>query len=169
MLSGKTVSLEDSMVRGTVRVITVDGDKAWVVSDNQSTCGSCTAAKSCGTKAITSYFSKKTPPLKIDNSFNGVIGERIEVGINNSTILKASALIYMPPLVGLLCGVMTGTVFSAGDVVSMLVGAVGLLSGFYASRFLCVSKHCSDEVLPFFLRKLEVVDKGKRSKLYPRH
>jgi len=156
-------NLHSSMVSGIVRIVDTRGRMAWVESDNQSACGGCSLSKGCGTKALSGYFHKKMPPLEIVNDFGGVTGERIEIGIYNSTILKVSALIYLMPLVGLIMGALTGESLGGGDLSSMIFGAVGFTFGYYISKSLYISKHLASSVIPVFLKKLRTVEIAENS------
>lgn len=142
------------MVCGIVRIVAIKGLAAWVESDNQSACSGCAVVKGCGTKAISGYFNKDIGPLEMVNSFDGIIGDRIEVGIYNSTILKVSALIYLMPLVGLIIGAILGDALGGSDLFSMAFGIIGFTSGFYISKSLYASKQFASSVMPVFLKKL---------------
>ncbi len=147
-------TLQDGMVTGIVRIVAIKGEKAWVESESQSACGGCAVTKSCGTKAITKYFGKKSVPLEMDNHFNGYMGDRLEVGIKNSTILKVSALIYLLPLLGLIMGGLLGDLLSGSDFFAMVFSLLGLMVGFHLSRSLYVSESFAAAVAPVFLKKL---------------
>jgi len=146
------------MVCGIVRVVAAKGNSVWVESDNQSACGGCSMAKGCGTKVISGYFNKDIGPLKMNNNFDGVIGDKIEVGIYNTTILKVSALIYLMPLVGLVIGAVSGDALGGGDISAMIFGAIGFAFGFYISKFLYISKHVAASVVPVFLKRITPVE-----------
>ncbi len=156
-------NLQMSMVCGIVRVVATKSAAAWVESDNQSACGGCSMAKGCGTKVISGYFSKDIGPLKMVNDFDGVVGDRIEVGIYNTTILKVSALIYLIPLVGLITGAILGDALGGGDITSMAFGAIGFTLGFYFSKSLYSSKHFAASIVPVFLKKLKPAQKIENS------
>lgn len=145
----------DGVIRGVVRVVALNGERAWVEAESQSACGGCSAAKGCGTKSISRYFGNRTAPLEIVNDFNGLVGDRIEVGIKNSTVIKVSALIYLVPMIGLAGGAALGELLSAGDIVTMGLSLLGLAIGFYISRSLYISNRFAAAVMPVFLRKLE--------------
>ena len=149
-----SLSLEDSMVRGVVRVVSVQDDSVWVVSENQSACGGCSQAKACGTKTLAGFFSKRMAPLSMDNNFHGLVGDRIEVGMRNSTILKVSALIYMLPLLAMFIGAVLGSALNMGDGIAMLISLAALISGVLVSRSIYVSARFSAVVVPIYLRKL---------------
>lgn len=156
-------SNDDGMVRGTVRVVAINHQRAWVEAESEAACGGCAVAKGCGTKAISGYFSKRNIPIEIANDFNGSVGDRIEVGLRNSTILKVSAVIYLLPLVGLMTGAITAELLQAGDSLVMILGILGLGCGFYAAKSLYVSQRFANAVTPVFLRKLEPAKQAVRS------
>ncbi len=150
------------LIRGTVRVVAIRDRVAWVEAESQAACGGCAAAKGCGTKTLSSYFSKKTAPLRMVNDFGGTVGDRIEVGIRNSTILKVSALIYLLPLLGLIVGALIGDALNGSDFVAMCFSLAGLLFGFYLSRLFYRSARFAASIVPVFLNKLPPLKTAER-------
>ncbi|MBL4800967.1 MAG: SoxR reducing system RseC family protein [Emcibacter sp.] len=149
---------QDELIKGVVRVVKIEGTTAWVESETQSACGSCAMSKGCGTKVISGYFDKNIIPLVMLNDFDGVIGDRIEVGISNAAILKVSALIYLLPLMGMVAGAILGESFNAGDIFSVILSVVGLSLGFLLSRIRYSSDRFTANITPIFLKKLERVE-----------
>ena len=148
----------DDMIIGVVHVVEIKGTSAWVESETKSACGGCAMAKGCGTKVISGYFGKKFVPLKLLNDFDGIVGDRIEVGIYNSTILKASALLYLLPLLGMIVGAIMGTSMNEGDFFSIILSIIGLISGFALTKTLYSSDHMTTSITPIFLKKLGPVN-----------
>lgn len=148
----------DGMIRGTVRVTAVRGERAWVESESQTACGGCAATGSCGTHAISRYFGNKVVPLELNNDFDGNIGDRLEVGLMSTTLLKVAALIYLLPLAGLAIGALTAAAFNGSDGLTVAFGLVGLISGLQVSRTLYASKRFAGAVVPVVLKKLEPVE-----------
>lgn len=85
------------------------------------------ACASCG-KCITSS-EKKDILVEVENTIGAKVGDHVEVNMENVKVLKATALAYLIPLVGLLVGTI-GTYFileSIGiksniEIISALVG-----------------------------------------------
>lgn len=154
IIQGNSLNFRDDMICGVVRVVAIEGTTAWVESETQSACGSCAMAKGCGTKVISGYFDKNIVPLEMVNNFDGVVGDRIEVGICNATILKVSALIYLLPLLGMIAGAILGASLNAGDFFSVLFSVLGLICGFTISRSLYFSARFAASIVPVFLKKL---------------
>ncbi|MEG1312519.1 MAG: SoxR reducing system RseC family protein [Romboutsia sp.] len=99
------------------------------------------ACASCG-KCVTSS-ERKDIVVEVDNTIGAKIGDHVEVNMENVNVLKATALAYLIPLLGLLLGTI-GTYFildilgvvSNIEVISTMVG---LLSTYIA--FLILKKN----------------------------
>ncbi len=141
----------NDLICGIVRVVVVTDTKAWVESEAKSACGSCAMAKGCGTKVISGYFGKNAAPFEMANDFEGAVGDRLEIGIENTAILKASALIYLLPLAGLVIGAILGAALNTSDIFSAGLGLIGLMAGFFLARHLSAAT----SIMPVFLKKLE--------------
>ncbi len=141
----------NDFICSSVRVVTATVTKVWVEPDTKSSCGGCAMAKGCGTKVISGYFSKNTAPFEMANDFDAIEGDRLEIGIDNTTILKAAAIIYLLPLAGLVFGALLGNSLSMNDIFSAGLGLTGFLAGFFLARYLS----STTSIMPVFLRKLE--------------
>jgi len=146
------------LARAIVTVVSVDGQTAHVESSGGAGCSSCAGSRNCGTKSLMAIFGNKTVPLKIDNVFDAAVGDQIEIGIEQATILKLSALSYLLPLLGLLGGGSIATVANASDLVSFGLGLSGLLAGFAYSRHLYTSDKWERDISPVCLRRVSSGD-----------
>ena len=146
--------LQPGLLRGTVRIVSAVDNKVFVEAVDQSTCGSCAASSGCGTKLIVSAFGRKSAPLQMMNDFGGVVGDRLEVGISQATLLKLSALMYLVPLVGLIVGTVFGTLADLGDGYLLICGLSGALIGIGYSRSVYRSRRFGEAIAPVYLRKL---------------
>lgn len=86
-----------------IGVITaVDKDHIWVETEVKTTCGSCEAQENCGTGVVAKAFSPKKEQLILRCSQEAQVGQRVKLGIQESHLVKASALIYVVPLFALI-------------------------------------------------------------------
>ncbi|MGL6107044.1 SoxR reducing system RseC family protein [Romboutsia sp.] len=85
------------------------------------------ACASCGKCATTS--EKKDVIVEVDNTIGAKVGDRVAVNMESVNVLKAAAIVYILPLIGLLGGtIITYYVLSAiGSVnnIEIISGAVG--------------------------------------------
>ncbi len=115
-------------------VIAVEGTHAWVETSLKSSCSHCTTT-SCGTGALATHFSKRSTSIRVENSQNANPGDAVIIGLDESSVLQASALVYMLPLITLFLGAYLG--FLGGDsaasaeLLSITGGVIGLIAGLF--------------------------------------
>lgn len=68
----------------------------------KSTCGSCEAQSNCGTGAIAKVLASKPEDLQFYYDGRVSVGQKVKLGIPEQSLLKASSLVYLLPLVALL-------------------------------------------------------------------
>ncbi|MGX4598541.1 SoxR reducing system RseC family protein [Faecalimicrobium sp. JNUCC 81] len=90
------------------------------------------ACASCG-KCVTSS-EKKDILVEVENAIGAKIGDHVEVNMDNVKVLKATAFVYLIPLMGLLIGTI-GTYFileslGAKSNIEMISAIVGFLTTF---------------------------------------
>ncbi|WP_158970421.1 SoxR reducing system RseC family protein [Paraglaciecola sp. L3A3] len=74
----------------------------WVETQIKSTCGSCEAQSNCGTGAIAKVFANKRESIKFQYDGAIDIGQEVKLGIAEESVLKASILVYILPLLVLI-------------------------------------------------------------------
>jgi len=140
------------MVEGVARVVAADGSVAWLEPEPGSSCGGCMSAALCGTKAGGSRQAAKRFPLANDADLH--VGERVVVGIEESSLLRASMVAYGLPLAAMLtAAVVASKIFMAGDGAAGLAGLAGLLLGLAAARLCADRLSIRGELTPHFLRR----------------
>lgn len=106
------------------RVTDIKGRVATVKIQRSSSCGSCTA---CGMSK-----DQKEMFLTVSNDIGAKLGDWVELDLQSVSILKASAIVYLIPLISLILGVAGGYAL-AGQLSgnAELFGAIGgiLLTG----------------------------------------
>lgn len=122
------------MMEEIARVV-ANGNSGWVVVEVElkSACNHCDSGDSCGTSAVSKAFSPKVQRFSLQTEQVFVKGERLKLGLPESVILKAAALVYMMPLSGLFIGafignqlaVLVGTHPDLFSIIAALIGALG--------------------------------------------
>ena len=96
----------------------------------QSTCGSCAAQKGCGQGVLAKYLSGSQfirVALKHRPATDFQIGEQVELGVEESAMLRAAFLVYLVPLLLLIAGATLGNLVSEPSAIIM--GVAGLVIG----------------------------------------
>lgn len=94
------------MMEEMAKVLESDG-KGWVTVEVQvkNACNHCDNSESCGTSAVSKAFSPKVQRFSIPSDRQYQAGELLKLGLPESVLLKAAALVYLLPLLGLFFGV----------------------------------------------------------------
>lgn len=86
------------MIEETAVVVELQGDQAVIEVTRQSSCGQCAAQKGCGTTVFAGWFGARLNRMQVANAINAGIGDRVVVGLDESSLFKASLLVYLLPL-----------------------------------------------------------------------
>ena len=144
------------MIEEYATVVNVASGRVLIESSRNSACGQCQARQSCGQKAISEWASSKMTQLEIDNpnNFSVISGDRVVVGIDEGSFLKASALMYLFPLALMLLFGCLAQFWAGAEVLIIAFSFAGLLVGFLGARLLSrqLEKGCNYK--PVLLRIL---------------
>lgn len=137
------------MIEEIGRVVAVDNDKAWVETIRTSACDACSAQKGCGHGLMNKANPGKAFRLEIPvNSALVQLGDEVTIGIPEDSLLKASVICYLMPLVLLIAGAVLGKLW-LGEPASALLGVSGLVLGFFLVRW--VGQFSNFETTPVLL------------------
>lgn len=121
------------MIEEQASVVSVQGDQIWVQTQRKSVCGTCSARKGCGTASLEQLFGHRRTQMRVSSSLPVKAGDEVILGIEESTLLRGSLLLYGLPLLLLLAGaiVISYALPEAGEI-GVISGAVaGLVLGLY--------------------------------------
>lgn len=145
---------EDAWARAVVTVVSVDGPMATVKAAGTATCGKCSGASGCGTRLLANLLGTRVALLSVDNNLDACVGERIEIGIRQTTMLKLAALSYLVPLAGLLAGGAIADLAGLSDTFSFISGVGGLAMGLAAGRYFFSANRWERRIVPICLRRV---------------
>lgn len=148
------------MIEETGRVIAVQGELAEVERQPRSGCGSCAVKGTCGTSLLARYFGPKRLLLQAHNPIGAGPGEHVIIGLSEGSLLEASILAYLVPLLAMIGGAVVG-VFVAERLVpayTQILSAVTGLGGLVAALTWLVgfirAKSLDERYRPRILRRL---------------
>lgn len=144
------------MIEENATVVSATAGRVLIESFRTSACGQCQARQSCGQKAISEWASSKMTQLEIENP-NGLsvgAGDKVVVGIDEGSFLKASALMYLLPLGLMLIFGGLAQFWLGTEVSTIAFSFAGLLLGFFCVGLLSrqLEKRC--QYKPVLLRIL---------------
>jgi sigma-E factor negative regulatory protein RseC len=125
-------------------------DFIWVVPMRSGGgCGSCKSSESCSTSLVATLFQGKVnKTIRIDNTINAKVNDRVVLGLHAQGLLSGAVLIYLLPILTLFVFAVLGQQF-LGEVASIVMGLFGLAIG------LLLSKKIAQSI--FMKAQLEVV------------
>lgn len=135
--------------------ITAIADGRMTLEPLGSACSSCGSVKSCGTAKLSKLLPSGQRKLSIPAEPGRRVGEEIELTLPESALLAAAAVVYLPPLVGLVSGVMAGGAGVGGPIGAGLGLVLGMLASRVLSRALAgrfepvpVGSHAPNPIIP---------------------
>lgn len=121
-------------------VVQLDGNEALVESMQSGGCGRCSSENGCGGDKLSQLFGSKQRRFRVRNDANAQIGTEVQVSLSEGVLLRSAMLMYILPLVLLLCGgALAGQLpadKASADHYSIIGGVVGLLLGFVLAKWL---------------------------------
>ena len=147
------------MIEQPARVLSRDRGEALVQTERGSACGGCNARAGCGTSLLAQVFGHKPARLRVANPIAAEPGERVIVGLSERGLVRASVLLYVLPLLGLLLGALAGELavqrlgLGGGETLSILAGLLGLTAGLGLARNFSRSARTNELTRAVILRR----------------
>ncbi len=134
-------------------VIAYQNGIAQVQCQAKQGCGGCSQQSTCGTKALSALAGEKTAPLlALPVPTPLAAGDKIEIGLAESSLLASVWWLYTLPLLA----VVLSTLLLSQWIDNELIVAIGII-GSTAATFIGIKHYLSKRqqvILPVFLRKL---------------
>ena len=150
-------------VEGIARVVHVDGDTAWFEPEQTTSCGHCASSAACGAGSSASVGSGsgigsiarriEFRRFALDNANDLHVGDRVVVGVDDRSLIKASLTAYVIPLFTALAagGFVQGAY--GDDLLTMAAMVTGLFGGMLIARIVARTLTRRGELSPRFLRR----------------
>ena len=87
------------MIKEVGHIVKLEGEIAWVETQVTSTCNACAAKSNCGTSSIAKAFGDKSVVNQVLNDKGAVLGDRVQIGIPEESLVTGALLVYLLPLV----------------------------------------------------------------------
>lgn len=138
-----------SQVTQQAEVVQVGQGRVWVKACTRQGCSSCSLSGACGQGLLSRWLSASPPLLEVNSQEVLEVGDRVELGVDASTLNRAAWLQFALPLATLLLASLLAEFLGFSEVLMQLLFALlGLAGGLLlARRFAGQSK-------PTLLRKM---------------
>jgi sigma-E factor negative regulatory protein RseC len=136
-------------------IIALEDKYAWVETSLKSSCSHCTTT-SCGTGALAAHFNQRATSIRVENSFNAKPGDKVVIGLDENSVLLASVLVYILPLLTLFLGGYLGLAgadnAATSEGLSIFGGIIGFIAGFVGSAKISKSIRHRNKMEPVMLK-----------------
>jgi len=122
------------MMKEWATVVSWHNGVATLHSELKTSCSSCSARKGCGSHMLNKLGPKNAHVMKIASAEPLVPGQRIELGIEEKSLLSSALLVYMTPLLGLfIVAGLFQTLFHS-DLAAAAGALLGGIGGFIVAK-----------------------------------
>ncbi|QDY42734.1 SoxR-reducing system protein RseC [Candidatus Pantoea soli] len=122
------------MMREWATVVAWKEGVATLHSEAKTSCNSCSARKSCGSHALNKLGPKNAHVMTIASAEPLQPGQRIELGIRESSLLGSALLVYMTPLFGLFLVAGLFQMLFHSDLAAACGALLGGVAGFIVAK-----------------------------------
>ena len=124
------------MIEEKGRIISLDGDAAWVETQRTTVCNACSINKGCGTGILSKFFNAKPMRLRAINAAQVGVGDEVIVGLEDDALVRGSFIAYAMPLFTMLILALAGKMLAGAydpelaELGAVIGGVTGLFLGF---------------------------------------
>ncbi|CAH0990419.1 Protein RseC [Sinobacterium norvegicum] len=117
------------------RVVAKEDGLLWLVTQRQTSCGTCAAKKGCSQKVLAELGAKDAHYIKVDQhpEMQANVGDIVEIMVPGEAIVKGSLQIYSLPLLTMIVGAAIGDGY-AGDGGAIAAAIIGFCAGLWVSK-----------------------------------
>ena len=125
-----SVSDTDSMLEEIAYVVAVQESLLIAETQSRGACSHCRTA-SCTTSVVAKLFGVRRNRLVMENSLGARPGDQVRIGIPDRTLVLASLMAYLLPLLCMLGTTALGKLAGVSEFFLSLLALVGLAMGFF--------------------------------------
>lgn len=113
------------MIRESATVVSVSEGEVWVRCDAQQACPRCAEGRGCGGGLLGGLLRDRLRHVRAVGDAAGLaIGDRVVIGLAETTLLKAALAMYLLPLAGVVIGALLARYLVGAGEAGTIVGAV---------------------------------------------
>lgn len=122
------------MIKEWATVIAWENGVAQVSCDVKASCSSCASRAGCGSRVLNKLGPQTTHTITVPSAEPLVAGQKVELGITESSLLGSAMLVYMSPLLGLFVVAGLFQVLFATDIAALCGAILGGVGGFLIAK-----------------------------------
>jgi len=122
------------MIKEWATVISWENGVAQVHCDVKASCSSCASRAGCGSRVLNKLGPQTSHTIAVPSAEPLVTGQKVELGISESSLLGSAMLVYLSPLVGLFIMASLFQVLFSTDIASLCGAVLGGVGGFLLAR-----------------------------------
>ncbi len=122
------------MIKEWATVIAWDNGMAQVSCDVKTSCNSCSSRAGCGTRVLNKLGPQTSHTISVPSAEPLVAGQKVELGITESSLLGSAMLVYMSPLIGLFVVASLFQVLFGSDIAALSGAILGGVGGFLIAK-----------------------------------
>ena len=122
------------MIKEWATVIAWDNGMAQVSCDVKASCNSCASRAGCGSRVLNKLGPQTTHTITVPSAEPLVAGQKVELGITESSLLGSAMLVYMSPLLGLFVVAALFQVLFGTDIAALCGAVLGGAGGFLIAK-----------------------------------
>jgi len=124
------------MITEQAIVTRCDGNRVELELQRGSACGQCELSQGCGTGALGRLLGKRSKPLVIETDRDLKPGDKLQLGLSESALVKASLTVYGLPLLGMVAAGLIASFAVVSEVLIALAAGAGFIAGFKLASYL---------------------------------
>lgn len=122
--------------------------------EQQTSCSSCSSQKSCGTGIVSKAIGSKALHWHLVTKKMVKVGQVVEIGLAEKSLLQSAAVVYLIPLFSLMVGALVANWWIApslgfGEGLVILLSALSAFAGIYVAKALAsrIERQSSEQVI----------------------
>lgn len=144
------------MLKETGIVVAYNAGIAMIKCQSKSACGACGAKSACGNAALSELAGEKLAKgehlLRVQSLTPLKIGQYVEVGLSEKSLLISTLLFYAVPLLTILISTLLGQMYFQQELVSLIFIVISTAFSFLFVRFYVKKLQTKPQYQPILLK-----------------
>ncbi|OAN12581.1 transcriptional regulator [Photobacterium jeanii] len=147
------------MMRSLATVVAVEPQAITVSCQQETSCGHCASRDSCGTGIVSKAVPGRAHTMTITTTEKVAVGDVVEIGLAEKSMLSSALLVYLLPLLFLIVGTVAGQWWfidlAQGSELGVIASAVSCAAiGLAVARFIARRIEGQSAYTPSLIRVL---------------